>query len=120
MKTPVATDPAADLDAFYRSFPADEALTDLLAKLHRIGDAHGLALQQADYHAVEDGGRRLGQYRISIPVPATYPQLKAFLAEALGDMPNLSLDQLSVQKRAVGEATVEVQMQFTLYLRQRT
>lgn len=113
-------DPAAQIDAFYRAFPADESLTELLAKLHRIGEEHGLALQQAEYRAVDERGPRLGQYRITVPAIATYPQLKRFLAAVLAGMPNLSLDQLSLQRRAVTDAGVEVQMQFTLYLRQRT
>jgi len=117
---PRASDPAADLDAFYRSFPNDDALTDLLAKMHGIGDEYGLALQQADYRAADERGQRLGQYRITIPAVATYPQLKHFLAALLTEMPNLSLDQISLQRRAVADARVDVQMQFTLYLRLKT
>lgn len=113
------SDPAAELDAFYGSFPGDDALTDLLAKLHGIGDEHGLALQQADYRAADERGQRLGQYRITVPAVATYPQLKQFLAAVLTEIPNLSLDQLSLQRRAMTDSRVEVQMQFTLYLRQR-
>jgi Type II secretion system (T2SS), protein M subtype b len=116
---PRPSDPAADLDVFYRSFPSDDELTDLLAKLHGIGDRHGLALQQADYRAADERGQRLGQYRISVPAIATYPQLKHFLAAVLAEMPNLSLDQLSLQRHAVADPRVDVQMQFTLYLRQR-
>jgi hypothetical protein len=115
-----ASDPAADLDAFYRSFPEDEALTDLLARLHGIGDEHGLVLQQADYRAADERGQRLGQYFITVPAIATYPQLKRFLAAALAEMPNLSLDQISLQRRSVTDARVTVQLQFTLYLRQKT
>jgi len=115
-----AAGPAADLDAFYRSFPADDVLTDLLAKLHGIGDEHGLALQQADYRASDERAAWLGQYRITVPLSATYPQLKQFLAAVLAQMPNLSLDQISLQRHAVADARVEVQLQFTLYLRPRT
>jgi Tfp pilus assembly protein PilO len=117
LRTP---DPAAELDEFYRGFPGDDALTDLLAKLHGIGEEHGLALQQAEYRAVDERGQRLGQHRITIPVIATYPQLKQFLAAVLTEMPNLALDQISLQRHAVADARVDVQMQFTLYLRQKT
>ncbi|MBI3526785.1 MAG: hypothetical protein HY067_02335 [Betaproteobacteria bacterium] len=115
-----APDPAAELDAFYRAFPGDDALTGLLAKLHGIGEKNGMALQQADYRAIDERGPRLGQYRISVPATTTYPQLKHFLAAVLTEMPNLSLDQISLQRHAIADARVDVQMQFTLYLRQRT
>jgi hypothetical protein len=115
-----APDPAAELDAFYRAFPGDDALTDLLAKLHGIGEEHGLALQQAEYRAIDERGPRLGQYRITVPATTTYPQLKHFLAAVLTGMPNLSLDQISLQRRAVADSRVDVQLQFTLYLLQKT
>jgi hypothetical protein len=115
-----APDGAADLDAFYQSFPAEEALSNLLARLHRIGAKHGVAMRQADYRAVEERGAHLGQYRIVVPATATYPRLKQFLAETLAQMPSLSLDQINLQRRAVVDSQVEVQLQFTLYLRSRT
>ena len=114
-----AIDPATQLNALYNAFPADDALPGLLAKLHEIGKAHGVALQQADYRATDERGRQIGQYRISVPSTTTYPQLKSFLADVLATLPNLSLDQLSLQRHDPAEATIEVQMQFTLYLRQQ-
>lgn len=114
------TDPAAELDAFYGAFPGDDALTDQLAKLHGVGEENGLALQQADYRAMDERGPRLGQYRITVPATTTYPQLKRFLAAVLTEMPNLSLDQIGLQRHAVADGRIDVQMQFTLYLRQRT
>ena len=115
-----ASDPARQLNALYNAFPADDALPGLLAKLHEIAMAHGVALQQADYRGANERGRQIGQYRISVPSTTTYPQLKSFLADVLATLPNLSLDELSLQRRAPAEARIEVQMQFTLYLRQRT
>lgn len=113
-------DPATQLGDLYRTFPADDALPGLLAKLNEIGRAHGVALQQADYRARDDRGRQIGQYRISAPAVTTYPQLKSFLAAVLASLPNVSLDQLSLQRRAPAETMIDVQMQFTVYLRQRT
>jgi Type II secretion system (T2SS), protein M subtype b len=115
-----APDSAAELDAFYQSFPTEETLANLLARLHRIGAKHGVAMRQADYRAVEERGARLGQYRIVVPATATYPRLKQFLAETLAQMPSLSLDQINLQRRAVADSQVDVQLQFTLYLRPST
>jgi hypothetical protein len=115
-RSAVEQHPVAQLEKFYRFFPADGTLADQLARLHAIGDANGLALQQAEYRTGDERGPRLGQYRISVPVTATYPSLKRFLAAALTEMPNLSLDQISMQRRRVGDATVDVQLQFTLFL----
>lgn len=115
-RSAVDQEPAAQLEKFYRFFPADGTLGNQLARLHAIGDANGLALRQAEYRTGEERGPRLGQYRISVPVTATYPSMKRFLAAALTEMPNLSLDQISMQRRRVGDATVAVQLEFTLFL----
>jgi Tfp pilus assembly protein PilO len=112
-------DPAIQLSELYGAFPGDDALPGLLAKLNEIGRTHGVALQQADYSANEDRGRQIGQYRLSAPLVTTYPQLKSFLADVLASLPNVSLDQLSLQRHAPAETKIEVQMQFTVYLRQR-
>lgn len=119
MQANKVADPATQLGELYRTLPGDDALSGLLSKLDEIGRAHGVALQQADYRAADDRGRQIGQYRISVPSITTYPQLKGFLAEVLATLPNVSLDQLSLRRRAPAESAIEVQMQFTVYLRQR-
>ena len=111
-----ATDPAVQLDRFYRIFDREERLTDWLAKLYQIGAATGVTLQQADYRMRDSQALRLIQYQIALPVTASYPQLKQFLGRALTEIPGLSLDAVTLQRQAIGDATVDAQLQFTLYL----
>ena len=113
-------DPAAQLEKFHQHFVNDEPLTDWLGKLYGIGDAYRLTLRQAEYRVSDERGLRLIQYQIIVPVTATYPQLKQFIAAVLTEAPIVSLDQLTLQRRKVGDTTVDAQLQFTLYLAEKS
>jgi hypothetical protein len=113
-------DAGSELKRFYAFFVRDDTLEDWLGRLHDIGARGGLQLQSAEYRSVDAKTSKLTQYQIVLPVTATYPQLKQFLAEALAAMPVLSLDEVSIRKRSLGDPEVEARLQFTLYLMQRT
>jgi len=115
-----AQDPAAQLAKFYQHFMTDEPLTDWLGRLYGIGDAYKLTLSQAEYRASDERGLKLSQYQIVVPVTATYPQLKLFLAAVLNEIPVISLDSVTLQRRRIGDATIDAQLQFTLYLPERS
>lgn len=116
----VEQNPAVQLEKFYRFFANDDPLTDWLGRLYSIGDAYNIKLRQAEYRAMDDRNLKLNQYQIVLPVTATYPQLKQFLAAVLTEIPILSLDYMSLQRRKVGDSTVDVQLQFTLYLPEKS
>ena len=112
--------PAAQLDKFYQFFANDDPLTDWLGRLYSIGEAYRLTLRQAEYRALENRTLKLSQYQIVVPLTATYPQLKQFLAAVFTEIPILSLDYVNLQRRKVGDATVDVQLQFTLHLPEKS
>ena len=112
--------PVAQLDKFYRFFAASDPLTDWLGRFYSIGDAYGLTLRQAEYRVMDARSLKLNQYQIVIPVVTTYPKLKQFLAAVLNEIPIVSLDYISLQRRRVGDAAVEAQLQFTLYLPEKS
>lgn len=112
--------PTVQLDKFYRFFTNDETLTDWLGRLYGIGDSYHLTLRQAEYRVLDDQTLKLSQYQIVVPLTATYPQLKQFLAAVLTEIPILSLDSMSLQRRKVGDPAVDAQLQFTLYLPEKS
>jgi hypothetical protein len=113
-------DPAAQLRQFYAFFTRDETLEGWLERLYDIGNSGGLLLRQAEYQVTDSGSLKLRRYRIVVPVTGTYPQLKHFLATTLAEIPILSLDQVSLRKRKAGDPSVDANLQFTLYLLQKS
>ena len=109
-----ASDSAARLAAFYAFFETGEATTDWLARLNAAGAAAGVEIRSADY-TLHKTGTRLSRYEIVLPVTGSYPQIRAFLRNALADIPLLSLDQVQVKREAQG-GKVQAEARLTLHL----
>jgi hypothetical protein len=110
-----STTPAAKLAAFYGFFETEEATTDWLAKLYAISKKVGVEMRTADYHR-QKTGTRLERYEITMPLSGNYAQIRAFLENALMEIPVLSLDQVSFRKKRPNDATVDAEVRLTLHL----
>ena len=102
---------------FYRFFEHEETTTDWLARLHGIGESVGVRVRSAEYRLLPTRSR-IDRYEISLPVSGTYAQVRAFVDNALNEIPVLSVDQVSLQRKRVGDAQIEANVVLTLYLLQ--
>jgi hypothetical protein len=110
-----ASDCAARLASFYEFFETGEAATGWLARLHAAGAAAGVEIRSADY-TLHKTGTRLSRYEIVVPVTGSYPQIRAFLRNALADIPVLSLDQVHVKREQSQGGKVQAEARLTLHL----
>lgn len=110
-----ASDNAARLAAFYDFFETGEAATGWLARLHAAGAAAGVDIRSADY-TLHKTGTRLARYEIVLPVTGSYPQIRAFLRNALADIPVLSLDQVEIKREPAQGGKVQAEARLTLHL----
>lgn len=109
--------PARQLERFYAQFDGAHKLPAQLARLHQIAQANGIVLRQGEYKLQREADSRLVQYRIVLPVQGPYLRLRRFMGAVLEAMPALALDQVSFERKLVGEEVIEAQMRFTLFLR---
>lgn len=92
---------------------------DVPAMLHELfGKAlrAGLAVDSGRYDI--RGGAASGgvvRTRVAFPVSGPYPEIRAFLDAALATMPAVALSHLVLTRRAIGDANVEAQIEFTVY-----
>lgn len=112
---PVAhfADPLAEL---HSRFPPIETLTSQVERLHRLGRAAGLQLQQADYR-LEVPPAGLIAYRVSLPARGEYRALRQFMGLVLKEMPVAAVDRMRFERRKPGDAQIEAYIQLTLYFR---
>lgn len=103
------------LERLLAVFPPPAAIPDELARLFRIAEEQRLQLLQGDYR-LEKQGELLQVYRVSLPLRGSYAQVRAFIAAALNAMPYLSLDSIRFERQRVGDASVETQVKFSLFL----
>jgi hypothetical protein len=111
--------PSDKLNAFYGSLPPSNHIADLLKKVYGAADRQALKLEQGEYRAVRGNASRLTDYQVILPVKGTYPQVRKFVAAALAEVPNLSLDSIQFQRQKVGDPMVDAKVKLVLYLGQR-
>jgi len=113
----VAT-PAAKLNLFYGFFQQQAELTDYLAQLYSIGAQTGVELRTAEYRLSDPAHLRLAEYTIVLPITGNYAEVRAFLENALQQIPVLTLDRASFRRKKVGDTTVEADVKMAIFLSQ--
>jgi Tfp pilus assembly protein PilO len=115
VQAPAATT-GQQLASFYRDFPAEQGIPDVLARLHDLAAAEELALEVGEYALAPAPEGQLDRYRITLPVKGGYRQVRQFVAQALAAVPALSLESLSLRREQVAEAAAEARIVFVLFL----
>ncbi len=115
----VATAGAEDgqaLAAFRQALvPADEA-TATVRRLVTLTQPE-LAWQRAEFAQSEDAAPGVARLQITVPVSGEYRAVRTALQRALLEMPQLSLDQVRLQREAGPAAVLEARLRFSLWLR---
>lgn len=105
----------ADLATFMRLFPpADEARQDIL-RLQGFAAHHGIQLRSGEYRLAPERGIELVRHQIAFPVTAPYHDIRAFIAEALEELPSAALESVSFKRDSIAAREVEARLQFALY-----
>ncbi len=106
---------AEKVASVYEYLEKPETTTDWLAKLYAIGKATGVELQSATYKT-ENAGGRLQRYEIVLPLTGSYTQMRDFLKRSLGEIPVLSLDQITLKRENRREGAVQAELHLTLHM----
>jgi len=107
------------LAAFYDALPRTQQAPEVVRQLHVRARAAGLTLERGEYRPVVEPSGKLVRYQIVVPVKGNYPQVKAFLGQAMRDTLGLALDGVGFQRDDDSQA-LEAQLRFTVFLRSGT
>lgn len=105
------------LDALYASLPVASGTLAAVKTIHQAAAANGVNLAHGEYRLTRDTGTPLVRYQITLPARASYPQLRAWLAEMMNALPSTALDEINFRRDDVGSPSVESRMRLTLFLR---
>jgi hypothetical protein len=111
------SDPGVSLDTFYRFFPPAASAPDVLDKLYSSASRRSIVLDQAEYRLTRERDGKLSRYQITLPVRATYPQLRGFVEDVLAQIPSAALEGVGFKRDAISAETVDAQIRFVVYLR---
>jgi hypothetical protein len=107
--------PEAQLAAFLKHFPpADDARQDIL-RLQGFAAKHGIELKSGEYRFAPESGTPLVRHQIALPVTGSYLGVRAFVAEALEQLPSVALTSISLKRDSISAQQIEARLQFVLY-----
>lgn len=112
--------PQAQLAAFRRYFAGEETLETHLAAIYEAAAAARVNLKRGEYRLLEEKTWGLRQYQIVLPVTDTYPRVRQFVSRVLAAAPVASLDAIYFQRKRIGDAVVEAEIRFTVFVAEKT
>jgi Tfp pilus assembly protein PilO len=111
--------PSVRLDQFYADFPDLQEIPASLRAVLQIATDKGMALDQGQYRLVGDAGGPMLRYHLTLPMRGSYRQLRAFIEQAMAELPALALDSVEFRREAVGATELESVVEFSLYVHPR-
>ena len=115
--------PAAAARARAAALPASttpliKQAAERVRELEKLAKKHRLTLLRGQYTPQPVPGTTLVRWQIVFPIQAPYVNLRAFVADSLAAMPTLALDDIRLKREKIGEASVDADLRFNLYLQE--
>ena len=105
-----------NLQQFHAQFPPLNRLDKEVEKLWVLANEYKIDLQSGEYR-LESGGPGLIRYRVTLPMRASYVQLRLFLDTVLKTLPTVSVDTLRFERKTITDVQLEAQIRLTLHFR---
>lgn len=113
---PVSVDQRADdLRRFHAQFPTSDKIAPETQKLWAISNVYKIDLQQGEYR-LETSGAGLARYRITLPMKASYGQIRQLVGYILKEIPTMSIDGLRFERKKISDSLLDAQIRLTLYV----
>lgn len=113
----IAVDRRSDeLRRFHNLFPASDKIPAEVEKLWMTAAEYKIDLEKGEYR-LESTGLGLARYRVTLPVRASYAQIRSFINFILKEIPTASIDGLRFERKKISDIQLEAQIRLTLYFR---
>ncbi len=106
----------AQLEAFYRRFPARRELPAELEKIFAAAAAQGISLDKAEYRSSRAVSGRLNRIQITLPVSGEYPKIRLFLATVRQTVPTAAIAAVTLARKGIADPAVEAQIRLLLFV----
>lgn len=104
------------LQVFYDFFPRSDSSPFWINDLDKIARNRGMEVSRGDYRLVLEKEAKLARYEIQLPVRGSYPQLRAFIADALQAIPALALASVTIKRENIQTGRIDANLGMYLYL----
>ncbi|GAU02303.1 hypothetical protein [Burkholderia stabilis] len=108
---------AVALDTLPELFPRfSQSADDIASIFEQARDSH-LTLGSAEYQVTTESGAHFARYQVLLPVKDQYGAIRQFLASVLNHVPNAALQEIHVERPAVGSNILDARVRFELIYR---
>ncbi len=104
------------LQIFYEFFPQIDSTPFWVRELTRIAKKRHVEINSSDYRLVQEKGERLARYEMILPVRGKYPQIRAFIADALQAVPAMAITGMVIKRENIKTEQLDVRLEINLYL----
>jgi hypothetical protein len=104
------------LQVFYDFFPHIDSSPFWIRELVRLAKKQGVEISSSEYRLVYENEARLVRYEMILPVKGNYPQIRAFMADALETVPAMAISAIAIKRENVTSAQLEARLEINLYL----
>lgn len=114
---PTVLSPQAELQRFRNFFPPLNEVNEWVDEIYAAARRERLSLQRGEYKLIPEREAGLVRYQIVLPLKGSYPQIRRFIAEVLEEVPAAAIDDVSIRREKIGDASVEARLRLNLYMR---
>ena len=108
--------PDRELEKFYGTLPKPDQIDRAAERIYSIGLRQGVTLRQGTYRYLPEKGARLARYEATYVAQTEYYRMRFMVRDLLKEMPNLSLDDVSMQRQQPSAAGAELTLKVSLYV----
>lgn len=104
------------LQVFYDFFPRIDSSPFWIRELVRLAKKQKVELSSSEYRLVNEKDARLARYEMILPVKGRYPEIRAFIADALEAIPAMAISAIAIKRESVSSDRLEMRLEINLYL----
>ena len=104
------------LQVFYDFFPRIDSSPFWIRELTGLAQKQGVELASSEYRLINESDARLARYEKILPVKGSYPQIRAFIAEALETVPAIAISAIAIKRESTVSERLDVRLEINLYL----
>ena len=112
---PTDNDPQ-QLAALTRISVAEADVGEVLQRISQIASKQGLRLAQSEFQTSREGHGGLRQVQVTLPLRASYPQLRGWIDAVLRQMPGVSIDQITLKRETVAQAQADIRIKLSIWV----
>jgi hypothetical protein len=105
------------LEKVITTLPTRDQMPAVIGKVLQQAGLAGVALERGHYAYSPPKTGSVGRYELKFPLKAQYPNVRDFINRTLTEVPSAGLNKLRIERKAVGDALVNADVEFVVFVR---